>query len=69
MKAQDRQNKGTIVGTYIPDGLFEMLEQTRKRLGMNRSRFIQYSLMRTLQELSIITTKAHQENEGERGQP
>jgi len=40
--------------------LFEMTEETRKKLGMNRSAFYRYAITRLLQEMSILSTKAHE---------
>ena len=54
---------GKIRGIYLPFVLDELIEKTRNNLGMNRSRFIQYCVLKTLQELSIISEKAHASNE------
>ena len=54
------KNEGKLRGIYIPSVLDEVTEETRKKLGMNRSRFIQYCIMRTLQELSVISAKVHE---------
>lgn len=53
--------EGKILGVYLPEGIDRMVEDTRKKLGMNRSRFIQYCIMRTLQELNVVTTNIHKE--------
>jgi metal-responsive CopG/Arc/MetJ family transcriptional regulator len=48
-----------LIAVYLPPQLLRMVEETRQRLGMNRSRFIQYCLTKTLQELSVLTTTIH----------
>lgn len=47
------------IAIYVPKQLFEMVEETRKKLGMNRSRFFQYCIMKTLQELNVLTSNIH----------
>jgi len=54
--------KNGLVAIYIPPTTFQMIEQTRKKLGMNRSRFIQYCITKTLQELSVLSETVHKEN-------
>ena len=51
--------KNGLVAIYLPPTTLEMVEQTRKKLGMNRSRFIQYCVTKTLQELSVLAENAH----------
>ena len=58
----NQNNSGKLRGIYLPFILDEMTEKTRKKLGMNRSRFIQYCLLKTLQELSVVSEKAHSPN-------
>jgi hypothetical protein len=51
--------KTGLVGIYLPPTTLQMLEETRLKLGMNRSRFIQYCITKTLQELNVLTTSIH----------
>lgn len=53
------EDKGKPTAIYLPNGLNQMVEATRVKLGMNRSRFIQYCIMKTLQELNVISTNIH----------
>ncbi|MEM2189379.1 MAG: ribbon-helix-helix protein, CopG family [Nitrososphaerota archaeon] len=41
----------------------EEVERVRRRLGMSRSEFIRYSVLRMLEELNVLSAKAHQENQ------
>ncbi|MGB9960242.1 MAG: hypothetical protein ACPLKQ_06970 [Candidatus Bathyarchaeales archaeon] len=52
---------GMEIAIYVPKQLFEMVEETRKKLGMNRSRFFQYCITKTLQELNVLTSNIHKE--------
>jgi hypothetical protein len=56
---------GETRGIYIPATLDKMIEETRKKLGMNRSRFIQYCILRNLQEMSVISAKAHESKDNQ----
>jgi metal-responsive CopG/Arc/MetJ family transcriptional regulator len=55
---KELKNNG-MVAIYIPPGLLEMVESTRKQLKMNRSRFIQYCITKTLQELNVLSQTVH----------
>jgi len=37
----------------------EEVERVRRRLGMSRSEFIRYSVLRMLEELNVLSSKAH----------
>jgi hypothetical protein len=52
-----------IRAVYMPAGLFKLCEETRKKLGMSRSRFIQYCITRTLEQLSVLTAEVHKEEQ------
>jgi hypothetical protein len=52
--------KGKLFGVYLPLGIYELVEKTRQNLGMNRCRFIQYCLVRTLEDLNMLSEKAHE---------
>ena len=56
--------KQDIIAIYIPAELLEIAEETRRKLGMNRSRFFQYCLTRVLQDLSVLTSKVHDTESG-----
>ena len=55
--------KKVATAVYIPKQLFELTEETRRKLGMNRSKFVQYCLMKTLQDLSVLTAQVHKETD------
>jgi metal-responsive CopG/Arc/MetJ family transcriptional regulator len=48
-----------MIAIYLPPGLLEMVESTRQQLKMNRSRFIQYCITKTLQELNVLSQTVH----------
>lgn len=56
-----RKENGIGRCIYFPQKLDETIEVARKKLGMNRSRFITYAVIRFLQELSILTQTVHEE--------
>jgi hypothetical protein len=41
--------------------LDSVIEETRSKLGMNRSAFYKYAVLKLLQELSVLTEIAHKE--------
>lgn len=51
---------GKPIAVYFPESLNEMVEATRKKLKMNRSRFIQYCVLKTLQELNVVSSNIHE---------
>ena len=58
MKQQNGE-LGVLRAVWVPKKLDEQIEETRKKLGYNRSRFYIYALTRLLQELSVLTTTVH----------
>ncbi|MBS7612468.1 hypothetical protein KEJ27_09790 [Candidatus Bathyarchaeota archaeon] len=64
MKVESEWKRSTAskpFAIYIPKGLLELTEDTRKKLGMSRSRFIQYCVTKTLQELNVLSSTVHEE--------
>lgn len=55
MEERNIEEKGMFIGVYMPKRLYELCEETRKKLGMNRSRFYQYCIIKTLQELNVLS--------------
>jgi len=55
---EQKQNR-TATAVYIPATLLGLLEEARVKLGMNRSKFIQYCILRTLQDLSMLSKAVH----------
>ena len=55
--------KGAYHGIYLPSRLDELCEEARKKLGMSRSRFIQYCITKTLQELNVLSHTLHEGGE------
>jgi ACT domain-containing protein len=49
--------KGTRQLVWLPNDLFELTENARKKLGISRSAFYRYSIMQLLQQLSVLSTK------------
>jgi len=45
---------------WLNTQLDELIEETRKKIGMSRSAFLKNATMRYLENISVITTKAHQ---------
>jgi len=53
-----KTDMGRMESVWLPNTLFEITEETRKKIGMNRSAFYRYAITRLLQEMSILSTKA-----------
>ncbi|MEM3378098.1 MAG: hypothetical protein QW674_04025 [Candidatus Bathyarchaeia archaeon] len=53
--------EGKEIAVYIPRQLLKMIEETREKLGMNRSRFFQYCATKTLQELNVLSETIQKE--------
>lgn len=46
---------------WVPNDLDRMIEETRKKIGLNRSAFFKYAVNRLLEELSVLSTTVHAE--------
>jgi len=63
MEEKQRKKTPGMTGIYIPPPLFDLADEARAKLGMSRSRFYQYAITRLLQELSLLSTKVHEDEE------
>lgn len=64
------EEKGVRRSLWLNSQLDELIEETRKKIGMSRSAFLKNATMRYLESISVITTKAHQTTDiHERNQP
>ena len=64
-----REN-GVRRSLWLNSQLDELIEETRKRIGMSRSAFLKNATMRYLESISVMTTKANQTTETqEKNQP
>lgn len=52
---------GQLRTVYVPNGLDKKIEETRQRLGWSRSYIFKYALTKLLQELSVLSEVAHEE--------
>jgi hypothetical protein len=52
--------KGKRRTFWVSTDMDQLIEETRKKLRMSRSNFYRYAAVRLLQELSVLTTKAHE---------
>ena len=55
--------KGVRRSLWLNSQLDELIEETRKKIGMSRSAFLKNATMRYLESISVITTKANQPTE------
>jgi len=53
------KENGVSRSIYFPQRLDETVEDARKKLGMNRSRFVIYAVTKLLQELSLLSQTVH----------
>lgn len=51
------KNYGKTELVYLKRDLFEMAEAVRKELGLSRSGFYRYCILRTLDSMSVLSTK------------
>jgi len=54
-------SKGKRRTFWVSTDMDSLIEETRKKLRMTRSNFYRYAATRLLQELSVLTTKAHEQ--------
>lgn len=54
------EENGTRRTIWVASDMDIIIENTRKRLGMNRSAFYKYALTKLLQDLSILSARVHQ---------
>jgi hypothetical protein len=54
--------KGIRRSLWLNAQLDQLIEETRKKIGLSRSAFLKNATMRYLENISVITTKAHQTN-------
>jgi hypothetical protein len=52
--------KGKRRTFWVSTDMDSLIEETRTKLRMSRSNFYRYAVTRLLQELSVLTTKAHE---------
>jgi hypothetical protein len=52
--------KGKRRTFWVSTDMDQLIEETRTKLKMSRSNFYRYAVTRLLQELSVLTTKAHE---------
>jgi len=55
-----KNEKGKMEMVWLPLGLYEIVEETRKKLGMNKSAFYRYAIVRLLEELNVLTKTVHE---------
>ncbi|MCD6263954.1 hypothetical protein J7L60_06075 [Candidatus Bathyarchaeota archaeon] len=55
--------KGIRRTFWLPNDLDKIVEDARIRLGMSRSGFYRYAIIRILENLSILSSKAHEVGE------
>ena len=46
---------------WLPNDLDEIVEKVRKNLGMSKSGFYRYAVLRLLEGMSVLSTKAKEE--------
>jgi len=55
------KNKIVVRAVAISRDFDALIEDTRKKLGMNRSAFYKYAVTKLLQELSVLTRSVHED--------
>lgn len=50
-------DKGKTELVYLHQVLFDIAERVRKELGLSRSGFYRYCILRTLDSMSVLSTK------------
>jgi len=54
-----KEAEGITRAIYFPSELDKTIETARRRLGMNRSRFVSYAVMRFLEQLMMLRETVH----------
>lgn len=49
---------GVRRGVWVPNNLDTIIEEVRQKLGMSKSAFYRYAVVRLLEEMSVLSTKA-----------
>ena len=52
------EEKGERRTFWLRNDLDVLVEETRKKLGMSKSGFYRYAVIRLLEEMSVLSTKA-----------
>lgn len=52
---------GRYIVAWMPKDLYEIFESARKRLGMNRSAFIKFCILRALDDFQVLTAEMRKE--------
>jgi len=60
-----QEEKGERRTFWVPNDLDDLIEETRKRLGMGKSAFYRYAVVRLLEEMSVLSTKAKEPQRNE----
>jgi len=56
-----RELKSIPVTVHIRIDQFQMVEEVRKKLGFSRSGFLRYCILRTLEDLDILSNKVKED--------
>jgi len=62
------KEKGVRRSLWLNSQLDELIEETRKKIGMSRSAFLKNATMRYLENISVITIKAASQTAEKEGQ-
>ena len=58
-----QKEQGTRRTMWISADLDAIVEEARKKLGLSKSGFYRYAILRLLQELNVLTTRVEEKNE------
>lgn len=58
-----KTDTGRMESVWLPNTLYEITEETRQRIGMSKSAFYRYAITRLLEEMSVLSTKAKENQE------
>lgn len=61
------EEKGVRRLVWLPTELDNVVEEVRTKLGLSKSNFYRYAIIRLLQEMSVLSTKAKEMKKNERG--
>jgi len=56
-----KTDNGRMESVWMSNTFFSMAEETRRKLGMTRSGFYRYAITRLLEEMSVLSSKAHEQ--------
>jgi len=56
-----REGRGKMRGFWLPEGIDQLTDEVRLKLGFSRSNFYRYAVIHLLQEMGALSSKVKRE--------